>query len=187
MCARCGIKTSHAGETLRAAGDGLRSGETACLRDQSIINILHFKRAEYGYEGPSPVMPLPCRWSAFPTTEWQPHWNSPDGWLPEVVERRRYPGIIALDHVEVYCPDEVDMLSAWAFIPVSEHHQQRLSLYATYEGRKNTRHCSLNSSCCQCGESVAAFHIAGDMKQWPAAEIFLRTSCSQDPGSQCSV
>merc|ERR1719203_2638823 len=84
-----------------------------CPRDQSIINVLHSFREKYGYEGPSPVMLLPCRWSLFPAAEWQPHWNTPEEWLPELRARRRFPGIVSLNRVEIYCPDVADMLSAW--------------------------------------------------------------------------
>lgn len=175
--ARDGLKRDAASAQAKGGWDG------ACLRDQSIINILHSLREEYGYSGPSPVMILPCRWSLFPATEWQPHWNSPEEWLPEVVERRRYPGVVSMDRVEVYCPDEADMLSAWAWIPMTEHsdgksRQSRIRLYAYHEGRKRTRYCSparsLGDKCCRCGEAAAIVHVAGDLKSWPAMGNLLR-------------
>mmetsp|Transcript_63719 Transcript_63719/g.206934 ORF Transcript_63719/g.206934 Transcript_63719/m.206934 type:complete len:817 (-) Transcript_63719:919-3369(-) len=174
---------------LRAVEDGLRADsakpnfDAICLRDQSVINILHSFREAFGYTGASPVMLLPCRWSVFPVAEWQPHWNVPHAWLPEIKERRRYPGIISWDRVELYCPDDVDMLSSWAFVPMSEFsdegtRQSRLRLWAFHEGRKTTRYCSegrtVGGRCCKCGEAAALVHIAGDIKSWPAMQNFLR-------------
>eukprot|EP00928_Gymnodinium_smaydae_P020791 TRINITY_DN18040_c0_g1_i1.p1 TRINITY_DN18040_c0_g1~~TRINITY_DN18040_c0_g1_i1.p1 ORF type:complete len:786 (+),score=141.97 TRINITY_DN18040_c0_g1_i1:247-2604(+) len=166
--------------TLRAARDGLRRhGDGICLRDQSIINVLHQFREEYGYPGPSPVAALPCRWSVFPTTEWQPHWNTPEMWLPELRKRRRYPGLVSKGHLEIYCPDELDMLSSWAFIPVSEKRQERIRLYAYHEGGKKTRYCSDarpgrgDQRCCACGERAALVHVPGDLKVWRSARNWL--------------
>jgi len=149
------------------------------LRDQSIINILHRHREEYGYTGPSPVMELPCRWAVFPTTEWQPHWNSPEMWLPEVRKKRRYPGIVSRGRLEIYCPADVDMLSSWAYIPISDKRQERIRLYAHHEGLKKTRYCSDtrpgvgDALCCKCGESAALVHMPGDLKRWPAVQNLL--------------
>ncbi|CAE8726246.1 unnamed protein product, partial [Polarella glacialis] len=126
------------------------------------------------------VMVLPCTWSVFPTTEWQPNWNAPDAWIAEVVERRRYPGIISTGHVQVFCPDEMDLLAAWAYLPIStteESRQSRIRTYSAYEGRKQTRYCTrrtVGESCCRCGEKVSIFHVAGDMKNWPAMQGLLR-------------
>lgn len=180
---------NFSGVALRAAEDGIRaaavdeSWDRACLRDQSIINIIHSFREEFGYAGPSPVMILPCRWSLFPATEWQPHWLQPRSWLPEIVQRRRYPGIVSATRVEVYCPDEPDMLSAWAYVPMTElssdgeTRQSRLRIWAHHEGRKTTRYCSpdraVGGKCCICGESAALVHVAGDMKTWPGMQNFL--------------
>lgn len=114
--------------TLQAARDmQQRNAEASCLRDQSLINTrldsvlegleklrLHSFREVFGYLGPSPVLLLPCRWSVFPTTEWLSYWNSLEMWLPELRERRRYPGMLSRAHFEVYCPDDMDILSAWA-------------------------------------------------------------------------
>eukprot|EP00933_Yihiella_yeosuensis_P066466 TRINITY_DN7073_c3_g1_i1.p1 TRINITY_DN7073_c3_g1~~TRINITY_DN7073_c3_g1_i1.p1 ORF type:complete len:400 (-),score=41.78 TRINITY_DN7073_c3_g1_i1:46-1245(-) len=169
------------GHTLEATRDHWRADKTepACLRDQSLINNLHFRREEFGYPGPSPVMVLPCHWSVFPTTEWQPNWNSPETWLKEVQDRRIYPGLVSVDQVEVFCPDEGDMLSAWAFIPISidsESRQTRLRQFAHYEGRKRHRYCSrqyVPSTCCKCGEAASIMHVAGDLKNWPSMQSVL--------------
>ena len=50
---------------------------------------------------------LPCRWSLFPVTGWQWFWNTPERWLPEMVAERRYPGLLASGHLEVFCPDVI--------------------------------------------------------------------------------
>jgi len=166
--------------TLQAVRDMQgRNPDTTCLRDQSIINILHSFRTEFGYSGLSPVMILPCKWSVFPTTEWLSYWNSPERWLPELRERRRYPGLVSVTHVELFCPDEMDILSAWAFLPMTEdlERHERLRAYSLYEGRKKERYCSpqrATSRCCMCGERVSLLHIAGDMKNWPAMQALLR-------------
>mmetsp|Transcript_99125 Transcript_99125/g.314684 ORF Transcript_99125/g.314684 Transcript_99125/m.314684 type:complete len:794 (+) Transcript_99125:465-2846(+) len=169
-------------DTLRAARHGARRDpDGACPRDQSIINLLHGHRAELGLPGPSPVMLLPCRWSVFPAPEWQPHWNSPEMWLPEVRDRKRFPGILSTDRVEVFCPDEVDLLSAWAFLPISEERQSRqarIRAFAHHEGRRPGRYCTergVGDRCCACGEPAALLHVAGDMKEWPAMQSFLRS------------
>ncbi|CAJ1447434.1 unnamed protein product, partial [Effrenium voratum] len=169
-------------ETLRAVADMQRKNHDAsCLRDQSIINILHSFREEFGYPEPSPVMILPCRWSVFPTTEWLSYWNSPEMWLPQLREKRRYPGIVSVNRVEVFCPDEMDLLSSWAFLPLSaveETKQARLRVYALYEGHKTERYCSperrAGERCCRCGEKAAVLHVAGDMKNWPSMQALLR-------------
>lgn len=165
---------------LRAARDGWgTSTDQACLRDQSIINILHSSREKFGYEGPSPAMALPCKWSFFPTTEWQPHWNSPEMWLPEIQKLRRYPGIVSSQHIEVFCPDKIDMLSAWAFIPVSSDRQARIRIYSHHEAAKHARYCSesrLGSGderCCKCGQKVAVVHMPGDLKEWLSVRSLL--------------
>merc|ERR1712008_662075 len=144
------------------------------MGDQSIINILHSRRKDFGYPGPSPVMILPCRWSVFPAPEWQPHWNSPEMWLPEVRDRKRYPGVVSTGRVEVFCPDELDLLSAWAFLPVSdeeESKQARVRTFAYHEGSKTDRYCTPRTGsrrCCRCGERASVVHVAGDLKNWPA-------------------
>eukprot|EP00435_Cladocopium_sp_Y103_P068449 s210_g31.t1 len=166
--------------TLRAVEDMQRwKPDTTCLRDQSIINILHSFRSEFGYDGPSPVMILPCRWSVFPTTEWLSYWNSPEMWMPELRRKRRYPGIVSVTRVELFCPDEMDMFSAWAFLPMTDdlNRHERLRAYSLYEGHKKERYCSADrthSRCCACGEPVSLLHIAGDMKNWPAMQALLR-------------
>ncbi|CAK9101540.1 unnamed protein product [Durusdinium trenchii] len=165
--------------TLQAVHDQQRARyDPTCLRDQSIINTLHSFREEFGYQGPSPVMILPCAWSVFPTTEWLSYWNSPERWLPQLRERRRYPGMVSVTRLEVFCPDEMDVLSAWAFLPMSDvNRQERLRAYALYEGHKKERYCSADRSgrrCCQCGEKVKLLHVAGDMKNWPSMQALLR-------------
>jgi len=164
---------------LRAARDGLRrSGD--CIHDQSILNTIHLHRAEHNYPGPSPVMMLPCRWMFVPSTEWQLHWNSPEMWLPEIVARRRYPGLTSASNFEVYCPDVVDLLSAWAFNIVRENRRSRLRHLALEEGTAVVRHCTPSWSsaghrqCCRCGERVSLVHVPGDMKRWPFVESLLR-------------
>lgn len=165
---------------LRAVEDMQRwKADSTCLRDQSIINILHSFRSEFGYLGPSPVMILPCRWSVFPTTEWLSYWNSPEMWMPELRRKRRYPGIVSVTRVEVFCPDEMDIFSAWAFLPMTDDlsRHQRLRAYSLHEGHKKERYCSADrtqSRCCACGEPVSLLHIAGDMKNWPAMQALLR-------------
>mmetsp|Transcript_26574 Transcript_26574/g.48082 ORF Transcript_26574/g.48082 Transcript_26574/m.48082 type:complete len:813 (+) Transcript_26574:118-2556(+) len=167
---------------LQAVRDGLkRSSDRDCFRDQSIINVLHSFRQEFSYEGPSPVMILPCRWSVFPASEWQQGWNSPEFWLESVRQRKRYPGIISLNRVELFCPDQMDLLSSWAFIPMStsedQSRQARLRTYSHYEGKKEKRYCSQQrqkKKCCSCGEPAALLHVAGDMKSWPTMRGLLR-------------
>eukprot|EP00927_Polykrikos_kofoidii_P014212 TRINITY_DN16213_c0_g1_i1.p1 TRINITY_DN16213_c0_g1~~TRINITY_DN16213_c0_g1_i1.p1 ORF type:complete len:775 (-),score=97.02 TRINITY_DN16213_c0_g1_i1:118-2442(-) len=163
--------------TLRAAEDGLRAGQGrdgSCLRDQQIINVLHSHREQFDYEGPSPVMLLPCRWSVFPVTEWQLSWNSPEMWLPEVVARRRYPGFLSTTHVEVYCPDVIDLLATWAFMPLSGSRQERLRTYAYHLGKKSKCYCAYHGTfCCGNGERAALVHLAGDLKAWPSMHRLL--------------
>eukprot|EP00929_Paragymnodinium_shiwhaense_P097890 TRINITY_DN59472_c0_g1_i1.p1 TRINITY_DN59472_c0_g1~~TRINITY_DN59472_c0_g1_i1.p1 ORF type:complete len:773 (-),score=95.50 TRINITY_DN59472_c0_g1_i1:200-2518(-) len=162
---------------LKVARMGLKvHGDGNCLRDQSIINILHTHRKEYGFSGPSPVMALPCKWSLFPTTDWAPHWNSPEKWLPELRERHRYPGFVSKSHFELYCPDEVDMLSSWAFIPVSEGRQSRIRTYAHHRGMQKQVLCSQarkSGRCCKCGEKASLIHVPGDLKKWQSVYMQL--------------
>ncbi|CAE7225137.1 unnamed protein product, partial [Symbiodinium microadriaticum] len=172
---------NFAEETLRAVNDmQRRAPDPTCLRDQSIINVLHSHREDFGYAGPSPVMILPCRWSVFPTTEWLSYWNSPEKWLDELRDKRRYPGIISIHHVEVFCPDDMDLLSAWAFLPLKstedESKQTRMRLYAHYHGTKQERYCSNERTqrCCRCGERASLLHIPGDMKNWQAMRALLQ-------------
>ncbi|OLQ00194.1 hypothetical protein AK812_SmicGene17194 [Symbiodinium microadriaticum] len=125
-------------------------------------------------------MILPCRWSVFPTTEWLSYWNSPEKWLDELRDKRRYPGIISIHHVEVFCPDDMDLLSAWAFLPLKstedESKQTRMRLYAHYHGTKQERYCSNERTqrCCRCGERASLLHIPGDMKNWQAMRALLQ-------------
>ena len=77
--------------------------------------------------------------------------------------------------VELYCPDSMDLLMAFAFLPISSQ-QSRIRIYAEQEGGQQLRHCHplrLEQSCCTCGEEAAVVHVAGDLKQWPAMRNFL--------------
>lgn len=170
--------------TLQVVKDSIASGdnEGECLRDQSIINVLHDYRQQYHYPGPSPVMLLPCRWSIFPANEWQLHWNFHGGWLPEIIEKRRYPGIISKSRVEVYCPDPIDYISNWASTPLKGSTAQgtrhaRIRMSAIHDGMKTQRYCSAGrpsgQKCCKCGAPAALVHVAGDLKSWPSMRQFL--------------
>jgi len=125
---------------------------------------------------------LPCRWSVFTTTEWAPYWNSPEMWLPELRSHRRYPGLVSHKEIEVYCPSEIDMLSNWAFLPISDKRQERIRLYAHHEGNRNKRYCSdlrLGEKCCTCGDRAALIHVPGDMKRWQSVKNFLLSHMPQ--------
>ncbi|CAE7258494.1 unnamed protein product, partial [Symbiodinium sp. KB8] len=106
--------------------------------------------------------------------------NSPEKWLDELRDKRRYPGIISIHHVEVFCPDDMDLLSAWAFLPLKstedESKQTRMRLYAHYHGTKQERYCSNERTqrCCRCGERASLLHIPGDMKNWQAMRALLQ-------------
>eukprot|EP00927_Polykrikos_kofoidii_P043767 TRINITY_DN37861_c0_g1_i1.p1 TRINITY_DN37861_c0_g1~~TRINITY_DN37861_c0_g1_i1.p1 ORF type:complete len:889 (-),score=98.77 TRINITY_DN37861_c0_g1_i1:41-2635(-) len=153
---------------LRAARDGAPD----CIHDQSVLNKLHLRRDDFGYTGPSPLMVLPCRWHMVPSTEWQLHWATIDMWLPEVVQRQRFPGIVAADWVEVYCPDAIDLMSPWTFLTVTADRQSRIRQMAFVNAGYKQRHCvdaglGRPEECCQCGRRASLIHIPGDMKQWP--------------------
>merc|ERR1712129_77857 len=102
-------------------------------------------------------------------------------WLPEVRDRKRYPGVVSTGRVEVFCPDELDLLSAWAFLPVSdeeESKQARVRTFAYHEGSKTDRYCTPRTGsrrCCRCGERASVVHVAGDLKNWPAMQNLLRS------------
>lgn len=77
--------------------------------------------------------------------------------------------------VEFYCPDPVDLLMAYAFLPISNR-QSRVGVYAEQEGGDHLRHCHplrIGSPCCKCGEVAALLHVAGDLKGWPAMSNLL--------------
>ncbi|CAE7842887.1 CMD1 [Symbiodinium sp. KB8] len=167
---------------LRAAREGLgRSGD--CIHDQSLMNTLHL----HSPGEPSPMQTLPCRWMLVPATEWGMFWNSPELVLPEVRERRRYPGMVGAGHFEVYCPDPVDLLSGWSFLLSTGNTRQRLRTMSLLKGNQRLTQCTKEgtagfvhprdvhpSRCCRCGERASLVHIPGDMKQWSFVDTLFR-------------
>eukprot|EP00438_Fugacium_kawagutii_P022056 Skav220167 [mRNA] locus=scaffold564:326407:328827:- [translate_table: standard] len=168
---------------LDAARSGLERSND-CIHDQSLMNSIHLHRSPS--EGLTPMKTLPCRWMLVPATDWQMFWNSPEMVLPEVRERRRYPGLVSASHFEVYCPDLLDRLSGWTFLLSSSSNKRRLRTILLH-GNSRLIHCSRDgtagfvpareappSRCCQCGEKVSLVHIPGDMKQWAFVDILFR-------------
>lgn len=167
---------------LRAAREGLgRSGD--CIHDQSLMNTLHL----HSPGEPSPMQTMPCRWMLVPATEWGMFWNSPELVLPEVRERRRYPGMVGAGHFEVYCPDPVDLLSGWSFLLSTGNTRQRLRTMSLLKGNQRLTQCTKEgtagfvhprdvhpSRCCRCGERASLVHIPGDMKQWSFVDTLFR-------------
>ena len=166
--------------TLLAARHGLmRSADGQCLRDQGILNVLNEDEflAGVGYSDKAILRFLPCRWSLFPSLDWHPAWEKPELWPDAMVLRRRYPGIVSSNQVEHYCPDVVDLLSAFAFVPLTGSRQARVREYAALGAEPPARYCfsqRLGDPCCACGEAAALVHIAGDLKRWPAMQELLR-------------
>eukprot|EP00435_Cladocopium_sp_Y103_P065046 s664_g26.t2 len=122
-----------------------------------------------------------------PATDWQMFWNSPEMVLPEVRERRRYPGLVSASHFEVYCPDPLDLLSGWTFLLSTSDTKRRLRTMSLLKGNQPLTQCSRDgtagfvhprdvprSRCCECGEKVSLVHIPGDMKQWAFVDILFR-------------
>lgn len=168
--------------TLRAAVWEVERGDGICPRDQNILNMLHDEdflgslRSLGSLEDGKIMRILPCRWSLFPAVDWHPAWSKPDLWHPELFQRIRYPGLVSSTQVELYCPDPVDLLMAFAFLPISGSRQGRVRLYAEQEGGGHLRHCHpsrIGQPCCACGEAAALVHFAGDLKRWPAMQNFL--------------
>ncbi|CAE7218674.1 unnamed protein product, partial [Symbiodinium natans] len=167
---------------LKAAREGLeRSGD--CIHDQSLMNTIHL----HSPGEPSPMQALPCRWMLVPATEWGMFWNSPELVLPEVRERRRYPGMVGAGHYEVYCPDPVDLLSGWSFLLSTSDTRKRVRTMSLLKGSQRLTQCTKEgvsgfvhprdvhpSHCCQCGERASLVHIPGDMKQWAFVDKLFR-------------
>eukprot|EP00439_Symbiodinium_sp_Y106_P027542 s2808_g3.t1 len=122
-----------------------------------------------------------------PATEWGMFWNSPELVLPEVRERRRYPGMVGAGHFEVYCPDPVDLLSGWSFLLSTGNTRQRLRTMSLLKGNQRLTQCTKEgtagfvhprdvnpSRCCRCGERASLVHIPGDMKQWSFVDTLFR-------------
>eukprot|EP00438_Fugacium_kawagutii_P006693 Skav219105 [mRNA] locus=scaffold1574:221301:235951:- [translate_table: standard] len=182
--------------TLRAAmWSKTGQGDGTCPRDQNILNVLNDEEFldALSVEKAKVMRILPCRWSLFPAVDWHPAWSKPELWHTELFHRLRYPGLVCeilwpgttlgIGHVswvsdcqvELYCPDSVDLLMAFAFLPISSH-QSRVRIYAEQEGGEHLRHCHplrIGQPCCRCGEAAALLHVAGDLKQWPAMRNFL--------------
>ncbi|CAL1169401.1 unnamed protein product [Cladocopium goreaui] len=169
---------------LKAARDGFERRHD-CIHDQSLMNTIHLHRPRS--DGLSPMKTLPCRWMLVPATDWQMFWNSPEMVLPEVRERRRYPGLVSASHFEVYCPDPLDLLSGWTFLLSTSDTKRRLRTMSLLKGNQPLTQCSRDgtagfvhprdvprSRCCECGEKVSLVHIPGDMKQWAFVDILFR-------------
>lgn len=166
--------------TLLAAEHGLRtSADGECLRDQGILNILNDEAflANNGFR--EPVLGfLPCRWSLFPSLDWHPAWEKLELWPAAMIARHRYPGIVSRSQVEHYCPDAADLLSSFAFVPLTGSRQARVREYAALGAEPRARYCSsqrLGEPCCTCGEPAALVHVAGDLKKWPGLRQLLQT------------
>ena len=141
------------GLTLLAAQYAVsRSADGQCVRDQGILNLMNEEAflKDVGIHG-TLLRFLPFRWSLFPAVDWHPSWGMPDLWPVDMVLKRRYPGIISRNHVEHYCPDVADLLSAFAFVPLTGSRQARIREYATLGAQPETRYCSphrIGSPCC---------------------------------------
>ena len=133
--------------------------------NQGILNILNDEAflAKIGFQ--QPVLGfLPCRWSLFPSLDWHPAWEKLELWPPAMIARHRYPGIVSRDQVEHYCPDVADLLSSFAFVPLTGSRQARVREYAALGAEPRARYCSsqrLGEPCCACGEPAALVHVAG--------------------------
>eukprot|EP00929_Paragymnodinium_shiwhaense_P059428 TRINITY_DN29766_c0_g1_i2.p1 TRINITY_DN29766_c0_g1~~TRINITY_DN29766_c0_g1_i2.p1 ORF type:complete len:817 (-),score=132.91 TRINITY_DN29766_c0_g1_i2:857-3307(-) len=158
--------SSYTEDTIRAAEHGLqRRYSHFCAWDQDIINVMY--EDLWGKRG---VRVLPCRWSLFPVTSWQFFWNTPSHWPKELFELRRYPGLLAADHIEHFCPDDIHMLhQVFAF---SEPHMQAVARdVAVMTGKRNrqegARVRAPDGTICLCGERAALLHVPSTMKLWP--------------------
>lgn len=164
--------------TLRAAWYGLhQSGYCQNMSvEKTILNLLHVDRDALGYVGPSPMMILPCHWMFIPTTDWQTSWNSPKRWLFDIRVSRRFPGLVSSDHVEAYCPDEVDLLFTKALQKLTEEASLR---QAAVNVAQTPHHCTqpgplFQHPCCQCGLRASVLHIPSDLRKWPFMAALLR-------------
>eukprot|EP00434_Breviolum_minutum_P002180 symbB.v1.2.001920.t1/scaffold55.1/size374282/2 len=166
------------GLILRAATWSMKVQEDGiCPRDQNILNVLKDQEflSTVNIEDFQIMKILPCRWSLFPVVDWHPAWSMVELWQTEIFQRLRYPGVVSTSQVEFYCPDPVDLLMAYAFLPISNR-QRRVGVYAEQEGGDHLRHCHplrIGSPCCKCGEVAALLHVAGDLKGWPAMSNLL--------------
>ncbi|CAJ1352582.1 unnamed protein product [Effrenium voratum] len=160
-------------DTLRAAQIGLAKGyDRFCVWDQDIINAL--QQDVWGNRG---VRVLPCRWSLFPITGWQFFWNTPGYWLEELVQLRRYPGFLAVDHFEHFCPDAILMLHT-VFAFASRRDRKLARDVALAQGLRNEQPGSAilspEGSPCPCREKAALLHVPSTMKLWPWVQELFR-------------
>eukprot|EP00434_Breviolum_minutum_P018730 symbB.v1.2.016530.t1/scaffold1257.1/size128495/9 len=160
-------------DTLRAAKIGLEKGyEHFCVWDQDIINAM--REDLWGHRG---VRILPCRWSIFPLMNWQFFWNTPEFWLSELVQMRRYPGLLSADHLEHFCPQPIQMLHT-VFAFESREQRQLARNIALAQGIRNTQPGgatrSPDGSSCACGERASLLHVPSTMKLWPWVQKLFR-------------
>lgn len=160
-------------DTLRAAIIGLEKGyQHFCVWDQDILNAM--REDLWGLKG---VRLLPCRWSIFPMANWQFFWNTPSFWLRELVERRRYPGLLAADHFEHFCPNHILMLHT-VFAFEKREHRQLARNVALAQGIRNQQPGSSikapDGTRCACGERASLLHVPSTMKLWPWVQRLFR-------------
>ncbi|CAE7503756.1 TPS1 [Symbiodinium natans] len=159
-------RSGYTEDTLSAARGGLERGYGHfCMWDQDIINAMH----QDLWNGRR-VRVLPCRWSLFPVAGWQFFWNTPSFWLRELVQFRRYPGFLGVDHFEHFCPGPVLMLHTM-FAFGSKRDRKLARDVALVQGARNEQPGSAlrgaDGSMCACGEKAALLHVPSTMKLWP--------------------
>ncbi|CAK0876313.1 unnamed protein product [Prorocentrum cordatum] len=156
-------RSNYTEDTLRAAREGLKRGYNHfCAWDQDIINAMH--QDLWGGRG---VRTLPCRWMLFPVTGWQFFWNTPEFWPRGLFNGRRYPGLLAANHVEHFCPDELGLVhSIFAF--EQDDKVQYVRDMALLQGQQNRQPGATvyapDGSPCACGERAALLHVPSTMK-----------------------
>lgn len=158
-------RANYTEDTLRAAREGLERGYNHfCAWDQDIINVMH--EDLWGGRG---VRTLPCRWMLFPVTGWQFFWNTPGFW-PRGLSGRRYPGLLAANHVEHFCPDEMGLMhSIFAFEQDDKiEYVREMALVQGFQNRQpGATVYAPDGSPCICGERAALLHVPSTMKLWP--------------------
>jgi len=161
-------RTNYTRDTVRAAYLGKERGYSHfCAWDQDILNVMHSDL----WDGKG-VRLLPCEWSLFPVTSWQPFWNTPNYWPKELVQNRRYPGLLFANHVEHFCPDELQLLLAvFAFRdPDKKALMRDVALVKGSRNRKKGASVkAVDGTSCACAQRVSLLHVPSTMKLWPWA------------------
>ena len=166
-------RAGYTEDTLRAAELGLSKGYGHfCVWDQDIINVMHQELWQQ-----QRVRILPCRWSIFPVANWQFFWNAPSFWLPELIDLRRYPGLLAADELIHFCPSATEMMHT-VFAFQSKRDKKLARDVALAQGVRNAQPNSFikapDGTTCRCGEPAALLHVPSTQKLWPWVQWLFR-------------